>query len=289
MMNNWYKLIYETVAGSHLYGMATETSDVDYRGVALEPFESILGLQPFEQHEDTAHGDRIIYGFRKFVNLALDANPNIIELLYAPIHGDTLVYCSDIWKNVRNYREYFLSTKIAKTFVGYAYSQAKRMETHYKWMNHNVPLKPNPENFGRIFDVDKEIWTNYNLKQSYDSHLKEYQQYETWLKNRNAKRHELESKYGYDTKHGSHIVRLLQQGEELIISHDLSLPRKNFLELKAIRNGSMTYDELLQWMKEHIDSIDLLVKHSNLPDKPDYNIVHEMVMKTNYDYIRGEL
>ncbi|AEZ66297.1 hypothetical protein phiTE_131 [Pectobacterium phage phiTE] len=36
------------------------------------------------------------------------------------------------------------------------------------------------------------------------------------MKNRNAARHELEEKFGYDTKHAMHLVRLLRMSQEIL-------------------------------------------------------------------------
>ena len=37
-----YKLVYVTKVGSHLYGTASETSDIDYRGVFIPDVESVF-------------------------------------------------------------------------------------------------------------------------------------------------------------------------------------------------------------------------------------------------------
>ncbi len=67
--------------GSHAYGLATETSDLDIKGVAIPPADYFLGfLKRFEQAE-SKQPDMSIYDIRKFFQLACDCNPNIIEVL----------------------------------------------------------------------------------------------------------------------------------------------------------------------------------------------------------------
>jgi uncharacterized protein len=277
-------LIMRTVAGSHLYGTNIETSDIDYRGVAFEPVESLLGLNPFEQFITPASVglDETIFGLRKFTQLALDNNPNIVELLFAP----KPLYENAYWREIVKVREYFLSRKIAKTFVGYAVSQAKRIEGHHRWMNGQPPVKPDGRDYG-LMDIDgTPKWTDYNRKQAYENALIKYQQYKTWLDNRNPARHDLEEKWGYDTKHGMHLIRLLEQGKELLMHGTLTLPRPNALELLEVRNGSVRYETLMAWMEEQIDLIENnIVKNSVLPEKPNYNKVHDVVMNLNYLHI----
>ena len=41
-------LILRVVGGSHAYGLATETSDIDQRGVALPPVSWLVGFPPPE-------------------------------------------------------------------------------------------------------------------------------------------------------------------------------------------------------------------------------------------------
>ena len=70
--------------GSHAYGTNTETSDEDFKGVAIPTKEYFFGYtHKFEQAELKAPDpDAVIYDIRKFFNLAASCNPNIIEVLH---------------------------------------------------------------------------------------------------------------------------------------------------------------------------------------------------------------
>jgi predicted nucleotidyltransferase len=286
-MNN-YTLIFETKAGSHLYGTNIPTSDLDYRGVVYEPLTAILGIQPFEQKEFPKPEDKVYYGLRKFVSLALQCNPNIIELLFA---GDeSITYKTEDWDYLVAYRDLFLNKHaIVKNFCGYALGQFKRMETHHRWMTGNTPTKPNPEDYGRVLNDDgSESWTYFHLKNEYENKKKNWDTYSAWLANRNKIRHDLEEKFGYDTKHGMHLVRLLQQGEELLKTGHLILPRPNAKELLEIRYGSMTYEQIDDYLTEKMEYLRNLEKSSNLPASSNYAKIEEMVMQLNYDYVKRE-
>lgn len=74
-------VIYETIYGSRAYGLATETSDTDLRGVFVPPPLAFMGFaaQP-DQIEPSA--ERVLYEIRKFFRLAAACNPTVIEVLF---------------------------------------------------------------------------------------------------------------------------------------------------------------------------------------------------------------
>src|SRR5690606_19531675 len=78
-------IIYRCVVGSRAYGLETDASDTDVRGVYLAPLDMPLSLfgAP-EQFED--NGTQTCYWeLQKFVVMALKANPNILECLDSPL------------------------------------------------------------------------------------------------------------------------------------------------------------------------------------------------------------
>ena len=72
-------VVYRCVVGSRAYGLETEASDVDRRGVYLPPASlhwSLAGVP--EQLEDPATQE-CYWEMQKFLVLALKANPNVLE------------------------------------------------------------------------------------------------------------------------------------------------------------------------------------------------------------------
>lgn len=272
------RIIFECITGSHLYGMATPESDVDMRGVCLEGEIDIYGLGNFEQFEQK-FPDRVIYGLQKFARLAAGSNPNIVELLFVNDNIVTDEKSASIWKQIQYNRFKFISKKVTQTFVGYVKSQRKRMDTHHRWMTDRAPVRPHPEAFGLMTINGVSEWTNNNLKQAYENKLKEYQDYTKWLENRNDKRHELEKRFGFDTKHGSHIVRLLEQVDELHTYGTITFPRPEAHLLKAIRTGGWSYDFLINHMEKKIQYIDSISHPASvLPETEDTNAINELLI-----------
>ena len=79
-------------------------------------------------------------------------------------------------------------------------------------------------------------------KQVYDSWV-------SWKKERNPARRELEEKSGYDTKHASHLVRLMRMGYEIITEGKVIVNRVGVDadELLAIKNGAWSFEKVMEF------------------------------------------
>jgi uncharacterized protein len=133
------RTIYITRHGSHAYGTSLPGSDLDIRGVTIAPKACYLGfMQEFEQAVQR-EPDLQIFELRKFLRLACDANPNVLELLYTDPVDHLLV--TPAMTRLFASRELFLSRKAKHTFSGYATSQLKRINIHYRWLK-SPPTKP---------------------------------------------------------------------------------------------------------------------------------------------------
>ncbi|MCR8641370.1 nucleotidyltransferase domain-containing protein [Paenibacillus sp. N1-5-1-14] len=118
------RLILKVYSGSISYGTNTPESDIDTRGICIPPASHLLGLMSFEQHEST-ETDETIYSLKKFIKLALDNNPNIIDALFTS--DEHVIFANDYGKELHKLRDHLLSKKIYKTYGGYAIAQLKKM------------------------------------------------------------------------------------------------------------------------------------------------------------------
>lgn len=124
-MNEPNNLILRSIAGSHLYGLNTAASDMDIRGIYMDRMEDMLdiaGRQNQEMADDTQ--DEKYYSLGKFLKLASECNPNIIELLWLP--DDAILKKSPVYDELVSHRDWFLSKRARHTFSGYAYAQIQR-------------------------------------------------------------------------------------------------------------------------------------------------------------------
>lgn len=99
---------------------------------------------------------------------------------------------------------------------------------------------------------------------------REWDQYQNWKKNRNVTRSALEEKYGYDTKHAYHLVRLIRMCREVLLTGKVQVKRPDRDELLAIRNGAWTYEQLIEFAeKEELELNELYNTTNILPKIPN--------------------
>ncbi|PZF74368.1 DNA polymerase beta superfamily protein [Taibaiella soli] len=114
-------LLLECVSGSRAYGLATEQSDTDLKGVYYLPREQFFGLQYIPQISNETN-DETYYELGRFVELLSKNNPNILELLATS--DDCILYKHPLM-NALPVRM-FLSKLCRETFAGYAATQVKK-------------------------------------------------------------------------------------------------------------------------------------------------------------------
>lgn len=126
-MNMNTETIFQCTVGSHAYGTATETSDLDMLEVFLAPVDSYIGLKKSKSsHKIEGKDDIQRYELIHFISLCLEFNPNVITSLWVkPQHVlyQHIFYFTPFLHNVVA----FSSQKVYNTFRGYANQQRKRM------------------------------------------------------------------------------------------------------------------------------------------------------------------
>jgi predicted nucleotidyltransferase len=87
------------------------------------------------------------YEFPKYFQLIKENNPNILESLW--IDQSLIVNnFGTVYDFLRKHRQKFFTKKVARTFLGYARSQIKRIDTHRKWLNISALEKPVRASYG---------------------------------------------------------------------------------------------------------------------------------------------
>ena len=122
-------VVYRVMVGSRAFGLSTESSDEDRRGVFLPPAEWNWSLtKPPEQVDFKTEGiEEVDWEIEKFVRLALQANPNILETLWSP----AVLFADETGEGLRALRGAFLSRHLYKTYSGYVLSQFRLMKKGY--------------------------------------------------------------------------------------------------------------------------------------------------------------
>jgi len=105
----------------------------------------------------------------------------------------------------------------------------------------------------------------------YNTAKTNWKQYREWRANRNEKRAVLERKFGYDTKHGSHLIRLMRTCVEILEHNTVHVFRPDAKELLAIRNGARSYESIIEEAEQLKNKANELYKTSMLPYIVDHN------------------
>ena len=93
-----------------------------------------------------------------------------------------------------------------------------------------------------------------------------------------TKRKELREKYGTDTKFLYHVVRLIGEIEQILITGDLNLQLDND-RLKAIRRGEWTEQQVKDWFSEKEKNLEILYhQNTTLPWGPDINKIRKLLL-----------
>lgn len=345
-----------TKVGSHSYGINTTGSDVDYKGIFVATQEYYLGLKNIEQkdrgwHEESLKfpclngvKDLVFYELRKYLNLARDGNPNILELLFESPEFYEYIHPT-VGQKLINNRQLFLSKKIKHSYSGYAYAQIRKIKSHRKWLLNPPTKKPIAEDYGLTdqstltkseenaflaflwmlikdrIEYMEEQQELYNLisdridfkgvinnnslpkefypyiqnltkaseqymdilrrTQEYRKDLHHWKSYQTWLKNRNPQRAELEAKCGYDAKHAAHCIRLVKMGNEILTTGEVNVDRRGIDadELLEIRLGNVNYEQVLVEAERLFNQLDLSYEKSILPDQVDREKINQLCIE----------
>lgn len=104
-----------------------------------------------------------------------------------------------------------------------------------------------------------------------------------------GKRKETRDKWGFDLKFGCHVVRLLSECEQLLMEGDLDL-RRNREQLKCIRRGEMSEQEIREWANDKEKQLEVCYHKSPLPEKPQRGKIKELLfacLEHHYGNLKG--
>jgi len=125
--------IYSCVMGSRAFGLATDGSDTDRRGVFLAPTPLFWRFEKPPTHVEGPAAEQFSWELERFCTLALRANPNVLECLHSPL----VERVNDTGRELLALRGAFLSRQAHETFARYALGQRKKLEADIR--QHGAP------------------------------------------------------------------------------------------------------------------------------------------------------
>ena len=297
------RLCFLTIGGSRAYGTDLPTSDWDIRGVMLPTVEELIGLNRVDQKLDE-ETDTCIYSFMKFVNLARDANPNVIELLGC---REYLIF-NEVGEMLLDSVKHFLSKRCAVTFGGYATAQLRRIENalchdefSIEGQNRHIMETMNATiaKLDERYDIfknkqivvtqkDEHLFINANFK---DCRIDEFREAFNSLLDIERTYNKLNKRNDKKTpekmnKHIMHLVRLYLMCFDILEKGELNTFRQERDFLLEIRNGKFLKDgkltddfyPYLNSLKERLDNA---VAESTLPAKPNFDALNKLVIEVH--------
>jgi uncharacterized protein len=296
------EVIFETVHGSTAYGLARAESDIDLKGVVVGPRSWYLGYTAGPEQLELSP-DHVRFDIRKYVRLAAEANPTLLEMLFTDPEHHRIV--TEAGQLLLDHRHAFLSRHIANRFGGYALSQLKRIKTHrahllhppthapmraeFKLPEHTVipadqlaaaeALLGDERNDVIAADVSPNFLELLARERRYKTAKQQWSAYQSWLRTRNPARSDLEAKFGYDTKHAMHLIRLQRMGLEALTTGELIVTRPDRDELLGIRDGMWSYDQLEAAADENDQQLRSAATNSPLPMEPDTILLESLCVE----------
>jgi predicted nucleotidyltransferase len=302
-------MILKIKVGSNLYGTNTPESDEDYSGIFIANKDYHLGLKRIDEvdlsvickkENSTKNSkdaiDFKLYELKKFIKLASDCNPNIIEQLF--VNPENILFKNIFGNHLIINKHKFLHKGLKEKFIGYALSQRKKMQIkldNRKSLNYFIETFTNDDS--RILaelDYNKYESKNFIVKKE---HIKigdinfaktykvkrVYKDVQNRLKSF-THRKSLMDAHGFDTKFASHLIRLLLEGIELLSTGDLIFPLTHKDKILDIKKGKLTLKEVLQYSDDLEEDIRVAVEKSDLPCKKRFDEINDLCMTLFYEF-----
>ena len=170
-LKNNGKIIYLSLGGSHLFGLNTEQSDIDIKGLFLPSTIDICASKPTYINLSTNKSmnknsnidiDIELFSIPKYFEMLKVGDTNAYDLLFSMFRQDTILYQTPeivVFKN--NYRE--LLSAESKSFLGYVLAQTKKYGVKGERYNALVQV---------INNIN--IFTNQNQLNSKKNNIKDF-------------------------------------------------------------------------------------------------------------------
>lgn len=150
------KILFKAITGSRSFGTNIPTSDIDYKGVFIEPIDNIITLFNYRD-EIRINKDESYFEISKFLKLLIEQSPNALELLYSP--DDCILKIDPEFKLLIDNRHKFLTKKCRYSFGGYATQQIRKavgLNKKMNWENERTERK-SPIDFVYVYISGKTL------------------------------------------------------------------------------------------------------------------------------------
>jgi predicted nucleotidyltransferase len=287
--------------GSHLYGLNTENSDVDYKGIYMPTLDELL-LGNYKETYKSSTGnpngrntsddiDYEVMALSRFIKLAIGGETTTIDML----HCKNPICSSEIWEDLVSKRTMFY-TKNMSSYMGYCMSQAakygmkgsrlaslklaidKLSEFQDQDCDFESVLDEMPQNKHLEIVVKKKtdklpaqkfykvLGKQYQSTNSIQYVLNELQK---WWDRSGERAKQAMRNEGVDYKALSHAIRVSYQMYHIFKDGDFEYPLPETQYILDVKLGKIHAMEVLDKMAELIETVNVLSETTKFPDSVD--------------------
>lgn len=307
--------VVKMVFGSHLYGLDTPESDMDYKGVVLPTKRQILfGEGNFSVSESTGDDkskngsddvDTEMFSLQKFLALACKGETVAIDMLHAP--ESAIVESSPMWDYLVANRSMFY-TKNMKAYLGYVRKQAAKYGVKGSRMAIIEQVLHIAEEWVRLSGgkvvgdisslpcgehsdwVEQEHPTNGTQK-FYEICGRKFQttlklpmfisQLQLIYDNYGERAKQAKDNEGIDWKAISHALRAGYQLKYIYRDGGFSYPLPETQYILDVKQGKLDFVSNVQpELEALVEIVSKLADESNLPDKVDTKVFDKLIYDT---------
>lgn len=236
---------YETQMGSVAYGVSSDDSDVDVYGFCI-PKKNVIF--PHLQGEIPGFGNQVKRFDQWQEHHILDKSTNK--------EYDCSIY------NIVKYFQLVMENNP---------NMIDSLFTPDRCVLHITKIGTMVRENRKLF-LAKKAWhtfKGYAYSQMHKANLKNPQD--------GSKRAKIVEQYGWDVKFGYHVVRLINEVEQILTEQDLDLQR-NREQLKAIRCGEMSFNEVQAWFSIKEKELEKVYSESKLRHSPDEAAIKQLLI-----------
>jgi hypothetical protein len=297
------RLIFKTLAGSRLYGVATEESDYDYKGVFMEDLWELLEKKDDVRRatDSTSNSEVELFSLNYYMKLLGQGQVIPLDMLFAP--KDLWTDSSEEWEAIHAQRKHMVSSNITP-FVGYAKGQAmkyglkgnkiltiekaiKLVELNFSFDNICTELV---DMDGISFEVEKTSNRDVRHIVICGKSFGETTKADLWLGplqklRKSFGRRAEQAADGIDLKAQYHTVRICCEAVELLTTGELTFPRPEADTLIKIRAGEFTSEQLEAMVEKNFEMVKFAEENTSLPAKPDTEKMNQLVYDLQANYL----
>jgi hypothetical protein len=266
------------------------TDDVDLIGFVYGEERDYLGLGEWGSRGTKEikidQYDIVLYEVTKAVKMLAAANPNILSSLWViPEH---VLYSDKFGDELRKNRVLFLSKDMYHSFSGYAHGMVLKSEAFNEvdlrqYVDATDEAKRrgiHPNHKGIKIDKGNTALSCVLSNEDLLHIIKSIDGKKSCnIGYMGERRKRLVLKYGADFKNLSCAIRLMNMCNETLLAGGLKVYRTYDRDyLLDIKNGKRSLEDVKAIARVQFDSAKLLVKTSDLPDKPDMEKIEALLM-----------